>query len=34
MEAQDFYERKVKENPEIETPKLMEELNATKGSVD
>ena len=25
MEAQDFYERKVKENPEIETPKLMEE---------
>ena len=25
MEAQDFYERRVKENPEIETPQLMEE---------
>ena len=25
MEAQDFYEKRVKENPEIETPQLMEE---------
>ena len=25
MEAQDFYEKRVKENPEIDTPQLMEE---------